>query len=89
MLFKKYDKDYEGGRCPMGFEYIEADCQGNQWINGYCRKLPKHRFGGNHDQKQEKLKEQKKQESLELARKAYESREITDSRDSISDPEKL
>ena len=23
-LFKQYSETYEGGRCPMGYEYVEA-----------------------------------------------------------------
>ena len=40
---KKYDLQYEGGKCPMGYEYVEGYTNfSGRWVEGYCRKLPKH-----------------------------------------------
>jgi len=86
MIFKKYDKDYEGGRCPYGYEFVNAHKQGNTMVDSYCRKIPKKRFS-DPDRKQQKIKEQKIQESKDIAEKVYWTSRTgsTDSRDAFSD----
>ncbi len=40
-----YDPAYQGGKCPYGYEYVEAFRRDDgTWVDSYCRKLPKKRF---------------------------------------------
>ena len=36
---KIYDLRYEGGRCPLGYEYIEGYSRDGITVHGYCRKI--------------------------------------------------
>ncbi len=40
---KKYDVNYEGGKCPMGYEYVsEYHTRSGKFVDAHCRKLRKH-----------------------------------------------
>ena len=41
---KKFDPDYEGGKCPYGYLFVESfsDSHGT-YHQSYCRKIPKFR----------------------------------------------
>lgn len=41
MLKKKYSPDYEDGKCPYGFEFVQGyyDYRTHQWVESYCRKI--------------------------------------------------
>ncbi|OWP57378.1 MAG: hypothetical protein B2I17_01710 [Thermoplasmatales archaeon B_DKE] len=87
-MFKKFDLNYEGGKCPYGYEFVNSHKQGNTTIDSYCRKIPKKRFSfSDPDAKVQKRKEQKIQESRETAEKIYWTSRSgkTDSRDAFSD----
>lgn len=70
---KKYSMNYEGGKCPLGYEYVSAHKQRDKWIDSYCRKLTTHRFI-NPDLKDQKTREKINAESLKDAENAYYSR---------------
>ena len=36
---KHYDLRYEGGRCPLGWEYVEGYSRDGITVHGYCRKI--------------------------------------------------
>lgn len=36
---KRYDIRYEGGKCPLGYEYIEGYSRDGIHVHGYCRKV--------------------------------------------------
>jgi hypothetical protein len=36
---KRYDIRYEGGKCPLGYEYIEGYSRDGIHVHGYCRKI--------------------------------------------------
>lgn len=43
-----YDKDYENGYCPLGYEYVEGHTNFNgTYTSSYCRKIPKIRGSRN------------------------------------------
>ena len=40
---KKYDLNYEGGKCPMGQEYVAGyRRKDGVFVNAHCRKLKRH-----------------------------------------------
>ena len=43
---KTYSPDYENGRCPLGFEYVDAyyDSINRRHVRSYCRKIKKFRI---------------------------------------------
>ena len=36
---KVYDIRYQGGKCPLGYEYIEGYSRDGIHVHGYCRKI--------------------------------------------------
>ncbi|MGP6207691.1 hypothetical protein ACNF42_06675 [Cuniculiplasma sp. SKW3] len=38
---KKYSMEYEGGKCPVGYEYVHGylDQKTGKWVDSYCRKI--------------------------------------------------
>ena len=36
---KVYDLRYEGGKCPLGWEYVEGYSRDGITVHGYCRKI--------------------------------------------------
>lgn len=36
---KVYNMAYEGGKCPLGYEYIEGYSRDGIRVHGYCRKI--------------------------------------------------
>lgn len=68
---KKYSLNYEGGRCPFGFEYVSAHRKGDIWIDGYCRKLMKHRLFGDPDSIDQKIRQKNEAEAMKDAQDAY------------------
>ena len=36
---KIYNLRYEGGRCPLGWEYVEGYSRDGITVRGYCRKI--------------------------------------------------
>lgn len=43
---KTYSPDYENGKCPLGFEYVDAyyDSINRRHVQSYCRKIKKFRI---------------------------------------------
>lgn len=43
---KRYNLAYENGKCPMGFEYVDAyyDSINRRHVQSYCRKIKKFRI---------------------------------------------
>ena len=65
---KKYSLNYEGGKCPFGYEYVSAHRQGEIWIDSYCRKLVKHGFFGDPDSKDQKIGQKNNAEAMKVLR---------------------
>ncbi|MCL4314407.1 MAG: hypothetical protein M1454_01580 [Candidatus Thermoplasmatota archaeon] len=36
---KVYDIRYQGGKCPLGYEYVEPYSRDGIYVRGYCRKI--------------------------------------------------
>lgn len=86
MLFKKYDKD---GYCPQGYEYVrEHRGIGGSWVDSYCRKIPRKRHG-DPDTELQRMRDQRKQESLKLATEEYSKMVEDRANNSLSSEEKL
>lgn len=58
MVFKRYSKDYEQGRCPLGYEYVAGYYSQGTWHESYCRKLRKLRTDPEEKQKQKERNEE-------------------------------
>ena len=41
---KNYDIRYEEGKCEMGYEFVPSHFSLGTMVEGYCRKIPEHRF---------------------------------------------
>lgn len=41
---KEYDLRYEGGRCQIGYEFVEGFERNGKSVRSFCRKIPKYRF---------------------------------------------
>ena len=64
---RKYDKGYEQGRCPYGFEFISGYNDSHSvWNDSYCRKIRKVRID-----MEERIRIQKHNEEQEM----YKARE--------------
>ncbi len=70
MRFRKYDLNYEEGKCPYRYEFVRAHNEKDIYIDSYCRKLSKKRFG-NPDIKPIKEDKRRQDKSLENAERAY------------------
>ena len=68
---KKYSLNYEGGRCPFGYEYVNAHSKGGLWIDAYCRKLIKFGLFNDPDAKDEKIRQNMEAEANKDANNAY------------------
>ena len=44
MKKEKYDPNYMGGKCPLGYSWVDPHYNGSVYVKGYCRKIKKHRF---------------------------------------------
>lgn len=67
----KYSMNYEGGKCPFGFEFVNAHSQGGKWIDSYCRKIRKFRLFNDPDAKKERMKEKMEAQSLRNAKDIF------------------
>ena len=76
MAFKKYSKDYEQGRCPMGYEYVAGYYSQGVWHDSYCRKIRKVRFDPETRQKEKERAEE--QEIMSRMYKQFEKGPYTD-----------
>lgn len=58
---KKYSESYEGGRCPLGYEFVNGYTDNSRvWHNSYCRKIRKFRNDPEERiRKQEQIEERK------------------------------
>lgn len=41
---KQYDLRYEEGKCAMGYEWVPGHFSRGVEVQGFCRKIPEHRF---------------------------------------------
>lgn len=41
---KRYDLKYEGGKCPIGYEYVAGFKRNGHEVRAFCRKISKYRF---------------------------------------------
>lgn len=57
----KYSINYEGGKCPVGYEYVNGffDVATRKWHDAYCRKIKKQRTGINSMEKRKEREERK------------------------------
>ena len=57
----KYSLDYEGGKCPVGFEYVHGffNVETRKWHDAYCRKIKKQRTSNNLLEKRKEKEERK------------------------------
>lgn len=70
MVFKRYSKDYEEGRCPMGYEFVSGYTDSHSvWHDSYCRKIKKVRISD--EQKVINREQKEEQESLDRAKKIF------------------
>ena len=58
LVFRRYSKDYEQGRCPLGYEFVSGYSSHGVWHDSYCRKIPKVRADPEEKQKQKELEEE-------------------------------
>ena len=68
-ILKKYSMNYEGGKCPLGYEFVNSYTQNGRFIDSYCRKIPKHRWDP--ESRQRKIRALKENQSQREAEKAY------------------
>ena len=66
MVFRRYSKEYEQGRCPMGYEYVSGYSSHGVWHDSYCRKIRKLRYDP-----ETREKEKERQEEEEIMRRMY------------------
>ena len=64
---KIYNMAYEGGKCPLGWEYIEGYSRDGIWVHGYCRKINSRRA-------RREARKAKKRAKEELEKKEIESK---------------
>lgn len=60
MILKKYSPNYEGGKCPVGFEYVNGYMEKGVWVDSYCRKIKKYRTDPYEKKKQRDREEEEK-----------------------------
>ena len=77
---KKYSMDYEDGRCPMGYEFVESHTRGGIRIPAFCRKIPVHRFKKDPETKQKEYQEKEMEKSYRNALKTYQESKDRDPR---------
>ena len=55
----KYSIDYEGGKCPVGYEYVHGffNIETRKWHDAYCRKIKKQRNSNNSMEKRKEKQE--------------------------------
>ena len=67
---RKYDKGYEDGKCPYGFEYVAGYNDSHMvWHESYCRKVKKVKISDEERVINREKKEE--QEALEHAKKIF------------------
>lgn len=67
-LFKHYSESYEGGRCAMGYEYVEGYSDRNgTYHKSYCRRIK--RTWGDPEERESRLRKKSEQESTKRAMK--------------------
>ena len=76
MVFKRYSKEYEQGRCPYGYEFVAGYSSHGVWHDSYCRKIRKLRYDP-----ETRQKEKERQEEEEIRRRMYKQFEKGPSRD--------
>ena len=57
-MLRRYSKDYEQGRCPMGYEFVEGYTSQGVWHDSYCRKIKKVRVDPETRQKEKERAEE-------------------------------
>ena len=78
-FFRKYSESYEGGRCAMGYEYVESYTDRNGvYHKSYCRRIK--RTWGDPEERESKLRKKSEDDSRKRAMK------IIDQNDSNRDP---
>ena len=78
-FFRKYSESYEGGRCAMGYEYVESYTDRNGvYHKSYCRRIE--RTWGDPEERESKLRKKSEDDSRKRAMK------IIDQNDSNRDP---
>ena len=76
-LGPKYSLNYMGGKCPLGYEYVESfERADGTIVNSFCRKIPKVRTGRDpyvRDKNQRVRDQQKRREEIQklLVEEAY------------------
>jgi hypothetical protein len=60
MILKKYSPNYEGGKCPVGFEYVNGYMEKGVWVDSYCRKIKRYRTDPYEKEKQKDKEEEDK-----------------------------
>ena len=60
MILKKYSPNYEGGRCPVGYEYVNGYYEKGVWVDSYCRKIKRYRTDPYEKEKQREREEEQK-----------------------------
>ena len=58
MILKKYSANYEGGRCPLGYEFVHGYTDKGIWHDSYCRKIRKVRVDPETRQKEKEREEE-------------------------------
>ena len=78
-FFRKYSESYEGGRCAMGYEYVESYTDRNGvYHKSYCRRIK--RTWHDPEERESKLRKKSEDDSRKRAMK------IIDQNDSNRDP---
>ena len=78
-FFRKYSESYEGGRCAMGYEFVESYTDRNGvYHKSYCRRIK--RTWGDPEERESKLRKKSEDDSRKRAMK------IIDQNDSNRDP---
>lgn len=66
-LFKQYSESYEGGRCAMGYEFVESYTDRNGvYHKSYCRRIKK--TWGDPEEKISKQRKKSEDDSLKRAK---------------------
>ena len=68
-LGPKYNVNYMGGKCPLGYEYVESfERADGTTVNSFCRKIPKVRTGRDPyiRDKNQRVRDQQKKRDMAL-----------------------
>ena len=80
MTLKKYNLDYQGGKCPLGYEFVGAYSRGNVHVPSFCRKMPVYRFKKDPETRLRESEERQSRESWDNAVRTYWERRELDPR---------